>query len=97
VDGIADLYRISIGGNWFELYGIYMMNTRRYFLRALGLAPLLGASAVAAYEDRSNEEPLEGYPELSLSRQKNRCGMTVGQDNNLWLKINGNWKRVVTE
>jgi len=80
------------------------MNSRRNFLRFLGLAPIVGSGAVLAHA-RKSDEPIElpkgpfhqPYGDIVFKRLDNECGISVGQDNHLWIRVDGKWKRIITE
>lgn len=86
------------------------MNSRRSFLRFLGLSPVVGVGAVASTKAAlaSTANPLDapppGNPILTLTggmsgrnAMVSTVGMQAGKDGYLWLKIGDKWRRVVVE
>jgi len=74
---------------------------RRNLLSFLGLAPIIGASAVLANVRRKDgpDDLKHAQWHLCFTDHDNKksCAVNVGKDGHLWLKINGKWSRVVTE
>lgn len=84
---------------------------KRDFLKFLGLIPVgvmgaaAGAAAFAPKKEPTNPssmlilQDLEHSPDSTFyfTKIKNSVALSVGEDGHLWIKQNGEWKRVITE
>lgn len=53
---------------------------------------------LSSFEDKKTKvDGMEGVQFFSLPKEKDSVTMSVGEDGHLWIKQNGEWKRVVTE